>query len=442
MNGCQDREDRILGEGLNTPQQEQLDCSTKVRDVDVSLRSSLRNTSGCNQGECIEMASDAVVEKNGWFYLAQITRYQTGDGIDFTAATINETVNSSMTMTGTGPGTPYGIFFETSENPDPSLGENISYSDYSYLISIASVDDTKEDDNLFFAVVAVNRRSEPQPFFRLYEFNSHTFYRGKLLAHVEDRNVVSITHDNRGNILVISGTLPLMESTDYHIAKYDPTGVQLWEIAMQGNPGYAPAMACDSQNNILIAHDKRSADNSEMELVLGMSFLWLTKLDEAGELLWELEMDGTAEKPGLAIDRNDNVVVASAHYVYDLEDDRRIHAYQPWIGYVSRDGTLQNEYALDESYQGSSQDSPDPKSYLLETLNVQDLVVDRTGRIYIPIIKTETTQADQALIAEWTAGLEFCSVASLPDDAPIRLYVSSDDELFYSSPYSFGKIDR
>jgi len=442
---CQDREDRWLGDGLSAQEQEQFNCSNRIKDAKISWRESLTNDpTTCARGECIEMATDAVVDQNGWFYLAQITRDQTGDGISFIAATIDKMKNKSGY--GMGSGTPHGVFFETNENPDPAFGEQISYSDYSYLLSIAPSDSTNEDETRFDTVVALNNISTTRTFFRLYKINDYYFDKSVLLTHVEKRNVVSITHDTRGNIVAISchievidASMPSGDSTDYRVAKYDPSGVLSWERELQGNTLPAPAIAFDSENNILLAHDKTDAIDSALERELRRSFLWLTKLDEAGELIWEREMDGVAEELGLAVDQSDNIILAAANYIYDMEADQRIHIYEPWIGYISHEGVLQEVYTSEGLYDELSLDSED---YVTETLNVQDLVVDRIGRIYIPIAERQTMGADQAMIAEWTPSLHLCSLVDVQDEAPIRLYLSANDELFYSNRYSFGKIDR
>jgi hypothetical protein len=444
--GCQESDDRILGDGLNTREQEQLNCSNQVRDAKISWRMPLQNPSRCTQGECIEMATDALVDQNGWFYFVIIARGRAGDTIYFTAATIDKMDKSGMTG-GLLP-LAYEAFSQTAENNDPSLGKDISYTDFTYLISIAPPNDRNKDERTFIAVIVENSLSKGGPFFRLYEMNNDTFERATLLAHVDNRNVVSIAHDAKGNIVVITSnvivtndSLRSAKSSDFRIAKYDPAGALLWEKELHGDPGWLPAIACDSQNNILLAHNKTGADNSALELKIGGSFLWLTKWNESGELLWDLEMDGSTERPGLAVDRTDNIILAAAQYGYDFNTEHGIISYNTWIGYVGSNGTLQKVYTTEDLFNEVSGDSSFPTSFLVRP-DVHNLVVDRVGRIYIPITKRELTEASKALIAEWTPSLEPCSIASMQDDAPIRLYVSSDDGLYFSNSYSFGKIDR
>ena len=135
-----------------------------------------------------------------------------------------------------------------------------------------------------------------------------------------------IAVDGLGNMIVVGirGENRATGNYDWHVRKYDPTGVLLWSDTYAGTANladYAYRVAVDSQNHpVVVGYTNKGTDNSA-----GADYDWLIikyavdGVANAGQRLWTKTYEsapGRSEAAqALAIDGNDNIIVGG--YIND-----------------------------------------------------------------------------------------------------------------------------
>lgn len=128
--------------------------------------------------------------------------------------------------------------------------------------------------------------------------------------------------------------------------KYDPTGILIWDKSLPGQTNFTHNLVCDSQNSIVLAHNQMPPPDSALAEVGSTGTLWLSKLDEDGEIIWKQEIAevGSAH---LALDQKDNVVLLTTAYVYNRSPvESRFHSidsYEIWMSLFATDGEKQSK---------------------------------------------------------------------------------------------------
>lgn len=116
-------------------------------------------------------------------------------------------------------------------------------------------------------------------------------------THAGDAMIAESGHgiavDGAGNIVVGGFEIDAVDDPNGWLAKYDPSGRQLWMITFDPSMGLDDriyAVAVDPADNILVAGDS--------DVMAAASDLWVAKLDPQGNEQWSRTIDG----PGAADD--------------------------------------------------------------------------------------------------------------------------------------------
>lgn len=438
--GCK-QEVRVLGDGLENRTDQGPFCSNAVKDAVIPWRrSSTNETPGmlCQMGECILLAEGTLLDENGWFYRVRIEG--PGEGLSFFSGKVGRSeFDNSMATSG-------DLFFPDGSPEEISNSDDHSISDFTYLISIFSKQISEQDNPDPVAVVAVNRTSQTHPFFRLQAYRNN-FWDEMLLVQVDDRIVVEMTHDNEGNIIVITHRINQTEPyilDDLRIAKYDPTGNLIWDKPVTGNASHIHGLVCDSHNSILIASDQMSSPDSSSGEPGIESKLWLFKLDKTGELIWEKEIADVGSAI-FVIDKNDNLILSAIDYIYNRSEGSRFRSFESydlWMSLFAADGEPLWEFKTEILSKEFSLTNPASDLSILHS-NKVSMVTDRDGSIYFaqPILNRKGVGPNESLLVQFTPLGKLCAARYI-DEAPIELFLSQNDELYFDGKYSFGQISR
>ena len=122
-----------------------------------------------------------------------------------------------------------------------------------------------------------------------------------------------ITVDGAGDVYVVGEEFVLLDNQNIMIRKYSADGELLWHQGVNG-PGsgvdIARGVAVDSEDNVIVV--------GEVFVALENADTWIRKLTGDGDELWTVQHNGADSlndrARGVAVDRDDNIVVTGSEY--------------------------------------------------------------------------------------------------------------------------------
>jgi uncharacterized delta-60 repeat protein len=155
-----------------------------------------------------------------------------------------------------------------------------------------------------------------------------------------DDHAYGLATDSEGNIVMAGTTTTFNEDYDIRLAKYDPSGTQLWAVTVDGGlllDDFAFDVAVDADDNVLVTGSTYVTNN-------GFD-AWIAKYNFNGLLVWEQTHNGPiASKDqghSIVVDADGNAIVGGYEFVLGQGRNAWLAKYDPdgtqlWT--VSHDG--------------------------------------------------------------------------------------------------------
>lgn len=142
-------------------------------------------------------------------------------------------------------------------------------------------------------------------------------------------------------------------SYDFWAVRIDNTGTLLWEKSMGGSQiEIAYALTTTADGNYLLAGDTRSSDG-DVTSFRGSADVWLVKIDDQGELLWQKTLGGSNFDTARAITPiSGGYALTGASRSADGQVTQNNGQNDFWVATINENGELQKE----QSFGGNSQD--------------------------------------------------------------------------------------
>ncbi|MEM2047926.1 MAG: hypothetical protein QXZ06_08590, partial [Candidatus Jordarchaeales archaeon] len=125
----------------------------------------------------------------------------------------------------------------------------------------------------------------------------------------EDEDARKVAVDDEGNIVIVGlERFPFSKKSDVWVLKLDKDGDIVWQKACRGKGNNeANCLAIDGEGNIVVA-------GSTETFGAGKSDVWVLKLDENGNIVWQKAYGGknNDEAHGVAVDEDRNIIVAGS----------------------------------------------------------------------------------------------------------------------------------
>ncbi|MEM8509151.1 MAG: hypothetical protein AAF717_15065 [Bacteroidota bacterium] len=135
---------------------------------------------------------------------------------------------------------------------------------------------------------------------------------------------------------------------DFWAVRLDSEGNMIWENSYGGSEiDEAYATIRSNDGNYLILGDTRSSDK-EVSFNHGGADVWLIKINDAGELLWDKSFGGTAFDAGRAIVRSDQggYLITGSSRSLDGDLNNNQGQNDAWIIKITEEGTMEWQQAL------------------------------------------------------------------------------------------------
>lgn len=142
-------------------------------------------------------------------------------------------------------------------------------------------------------------------------------------------------------------------SYDFWAVRIDNTGTLLWERSLGGSQiEIAYALTTTADGNYLLAGDTRSSDG-DVTNFRGSADVWLVKIDDQGELLWQKTLGGSNFDTARAITPiSGGYALTGASRSADGQVTQNNGQNDFWVATINENGELQRE----QSFGGNSQD--------------------------------------------------------------------------------------
>ena len=125
----------------------------------------------------------------------------------------------------------------------------------------------------------------------------------------EDEDARKVAVDDEGNIVIVGlERFPFSKKSDVWVLKLDKDGDIVWQKACRGKGNNeANCLAIDGEGNIVVA-------GSTETFGAGKRDVWVLKLDKDGDIVWQKAYGGknNDEAHSVAIDEDRNIVVAGS----------------------------------------------------------------------------------------------------------------------------------
>lgn len=142
-------------------------------------------------------------------------------------------------------------------------------------------------------------------------------------------------------------------SYDFWAVRIDNTGTLLWEKSLGGSQiEIAYALTTTADGNYIMAGDTRSSDG-DVTNFRGSADVWLVKINDQGELLWETTLGGSNFESARAITPiSGGYAITGASRSADGQVTENNGQNDFWVATINEDGVLQKQ----KSFGGNSQD--------------------------------------------------------------------------------------
>lgn len=152
---------------------------------------------------------------------------------------------------------------------------------------------------------------------------------GFILVGSSDSNDVDIS-SNKG-------------SYDFWVVKLSETGALVWEKSFGGTEiDEARAITKTSDNNYVIVGDTRSND-TDVSLNNGAADLWVIKINDSGDLIWEKTFGGTSFDAGRSVflTNDDGFLISGSSRSVDGNVNKNEGQNDAWVLKLNANGNLQ-----------------------------------------------------------------------------------------------------